>query len=488
MHLSITSMNHRRGLDRHQTLLLPERLEDYIAADNPVRFLDAFAASLDARALGFAKASVQNTGRPPYDPADLLRLYLYGYLHRVRSSRLLEAECQRNVEVLWLLGKLAPDHKTIADFRKANHQALRGVTRQFTLLCKKLELFGGQLAGIDGTKLCAVNSKDANFNEKKLNELIERADTRIAEYLKQLDQADRTEPANPTATQAELEEKIAALREKQAWHEELRAQLGPEDKQISVTDPDARKMRTRNGFVVGFNAQTAVDEKHKLIAAADVTNEETDVQQLGNVACQTQENLGVDQLEVVADKGYYSNFEVERCVANGITPYLEKADTSANTKQGLFGKSKFIYDAAKDVYVCPAGKALTHRFNTEEKGRQLRYYRARDCRSCALKKQCTRNQANRTITREQEEGLMEAMAARVAAHPEKMKLRKQLCEHPFGTLKRWFGYSYFLVKGLEKVRCEWNLMTLAYNLKRVLNLVSFEKLMAAVGVTVPQSA
>jgi len=481
-------MNHRRGLDRHQTLLLPERLEDYIAADNSVRFLDAFVGSLDLRALGFAHAVVQNTGSPPYDPADLLRLYLYGYLHRVRSSRLLEAECHRNVEVLWLLGKLAPDHKTIADFRKDHRRALQGVARQFTVLCRKLELFGGQLAGLDGTKLAAVNSQDANFNAKKLKELIGRADARIAEYLQQLDVADAAEPAGGQPSRAELEQKIAALREKREWHEELRAQLDADVQQISVTDPDARKMRTRHGFVVGYNAQAAVDAKHKLIAAADVTHEETDVQQLGNMAQQTQANLGVKQMEVVADKGYYNNSEVSRCVERGITPYIAKADTSANTKAGLFGKSQFSYDATKDVYVCPAGKELTHRFNTEEKGRQLRYYRARDCKGCAMKKQCTRNQGNRTITREEEEGLMEAMAARVAAHPEKMKLRKQLCEHPFGTLKRWFGYSYFLVKGLAQVRCEWSLMTLAYNLKRVLNLVSFQKLMEAAGVKQPPNA
>ena len=482
-------MNHRRGLARHQTLLLPERLEDYIAADNAVRFLDAFVASLDLRALGFAHAVVAHTGAPPYDPADLLRLYLYGYLHRVRSSRLLEAECRRNVEVLWLLGKLAPDHKTIADFRKDHRRALPAVARQFTVLCRKLELFGGQLAGIDGTKLAAVNSKDANFNEKKLSELLARADARIAGYLQQLDQADAAEPAGAKPGRAELEQKIAALREKRDWHAELRAQLDADEKQISTTDADARRMRAGGGgSVVGFNAQTAVDAKHKLIAAADVTNEETDVQQLANVARQAKENLGVKQLEVVADKGYYNNSEVRACVDQHITPYVAKPDTSANRQQGLFGKSQFRYDVTKDVYVCPAGQELTHRFNTEEKGRQLRYYRARDCKRCALKKQCTRNRANRTITREQDEGLMEAMAARVAAHPEKMKLRKQLCEHPFGTLKRWFGYTYFLVKGLEGVRCEWSLMTLAYNLKRVLNLVSFEKLMAAVGVKTPQSA
>jgi hypothetical protein len=239
---------------------------------------------------------------------------------------------------------------------------------------------------------------------------------------------------------------------------------------------------------VGFNAQAAVDAKHKLIAAAEVTNDENDLQQLANVARQAKENLGVQQLEVVADQGYHSNAEVSACLEANITPYVAKADTSANTQQGLYGKSKFSYDAAKDVYVCPAGKELTHRFSTEEKGRQLRYYRARDCKRCVLKKQCTRNRGNRTITREQDEAVMEAMAARVAAAPQRMRLRKALCEHPFGTIKRWFDYSYFLVKGLEQVRCEWSLMTLVYDWKRVLNLVSFEKLMAAVGVKTPQRA
>ena len=474
-------MNHRRGLDRHQTLLLPERLEDYIGPENPVRFLDAFVASLDMRALGFAHAVVQNTGSPPYDPADLLRLYLYGYLHRVRSSRLLEAECHRNVEVIWLLGKLAPDHKTLADFRKDNRRALPAVARQFTLLCRKLQLFGAQLVGIDGTKVAAVNSKDANFNEQKLKELIARADARLAEYLQQLDQADASEAGSEKTSRAELEQKIAALQEKKDWQEELRAQLDEEDKQISTTDPDARRMRGGGGAsVVGFNAQAAVDAKNKLIAAADVTNEPTDVQQLAHVAQQAKENLGTDQLEVVADQGYYNNAQVSVCLEHGITPYIAKADTSANSQRGLFGKNKFHYDPQRDLYLCPAGRELTHRFNTEEKGRTLGYYRARDCKGCALKKQCTRNRGNRTITREEDEAVMEAMAVRVAAAPEKLRLRKALCEHPFGTIKRWFGYTHFLLKGLEKVRAEWSLMTLVYNFKRVLKLVSFQKLMAAV--------
>jgi len=474
-------MKHRAGLDRTQTLLFPERLEDYIAAENPVRFLDAFVGSLDLHALDFDKARCAQTGRPPYDPAVLLKLYLYGYLHRVRSSRMLEAECQRNVEVIWLTGKQTPDFKTIADFRKDNLKPLQAVARQFTLLCRKLELFGGELLAIDGSKFAAVNARDQNFNAAKLQDLMDRADARLAEYLAQLDGADAAQPAGAAMSRKELEQKIAGLRERREWHEELLGQLDAEQKQISVTDPDTRKMPTAHGTVVGYNAQMAVDAKHKLIAADEVTHDVTDLHQLAEVALEAKANLELTKTEVVADAGYYNASEVSRCVERGITPYIPKADTSANTARGLYGKSQFKYDAAKDVYVCPAGAELTYRFATYELGRELRYYRATGCKTCALKSRCTRNQANRTITREANEHLMEAMAARMKQQPQKFKLRKTLAEHPFGTIKRWFGYTHFLLKGLVKVRCEWSLTTLAYNLKRVLNLVNFAKLMAAVG-------
>jgi transposase len=471
-------MKHRAGLDRSQTLLFPERLEDYIGPENPVRFLDAFAGSLDLHALGFDKARCADTGRPPYDPAVLLKLYLYGYLHRVRSSRLLEGECQRNVEVIWLLGKQRPDFKTIADFRKDNLKPLKAVARQFTLLCRKLELFGGELLAIDGSKFAAVNARDQNFNAAKLQDLIDRADGRLAEYFKALDTADAVQPDGAALSKRELEQKIAALQERQDWHKELLGELGAEQKQISVTDPDTRKMPTAHGTVVGYNAQMAVDAKHKLIAAEDVTNEVTDLHQLATVALEAKANLELKQAEVVADAGYYNAAEVSRCVERGITPYVPKADTSANTARGLFGKSQFRYDGAKDVYVCPAGGELMYRFATYELGRELRYYRASGCKSCALKSRCTRNKSNRTITREENEHLMEAMAERMKRQPGKFKLRKTLAEHPFGTIKRWFGYTHFLLKGLAKVQCEWTLTTLAYNLKRVLNLVSFAKLMS----------
>jgi len=480
-------MNHRAGLDRSQTLLLPERLEDYIAAENPVRFLDAFVASLDLAALGFAKARPADTGRPPYAPADLLKLYLYGYLHRIRSSRLLEAECHRNVEVIWLTGKQAPDHKTIADFRKDNLVALKGVCRQFVVLCRKLELFGGQLLAIDGSKVAALNSREANFNAQKLQERLAEIDTKIGAYLKELESGDAAEAgATPGPSREALAAKIASLKDRKDWYEGLVAELG-EDKQLSTSDGESRLMHTRQGAQMSYNAQVVVDEKNKLIAADDVTNEVTDLRQLAPMAQAAQENLEIKQAEVLADTGYYNAADVSLCVERGLTPYVPKADTSANTAQGLYGKSQFRYDGKKDVYVCPAGGELTYRFATYELGRGLRYYRTNACKTCVLKKQCTRNRAGRTITREDNEGLMEAMAQRLQAQPGKMRLRKQLCEHPFGTIKRFFGFTYFLMKGLVKVRCEWSLITLAYNLKRVLNLVSFEKLMAAVGVKLPQT-
>jgi transposase len=393
----------------------------------------------------------------------------------------LEAECQRNVEVLWLLGKLAPDFKTIADFRKDNLKPLKAVARQFTLLCRKLELFGGELLAVDGSKFAAVNARDQNFNAAKLQDLIDRADARRGEYLQQLDTADAAEPGGAAMSKSELAGKIAALQERQHWHRELLGELDAEQKQVSVTGPDTRKMPTAHGTVVGYNAQVVVDARHKLIAADDVTSDVNDLNQLANMALDAKANLEIKQADVLADTGYYNAAEVGRCVERGITPCIPKSDTSANTARGLYGKSQFKHDTAKDVYVCPAGAALTYRFATYELGRELKYYRAGGCQQCALKSRCTRNKANRTITREENEHLMEAMAARMRAQPHKFKLRKTLAEHPFGTIKRWFGYTHFLLKGLAKVQCEWSLTTLAYNLKRVLNLVSFEKLMAAVG-------
>ena len=472
-------MNHLSGLARDQKLLLPEAVEDYVARENPVRFMDAFVSSLYLRQLGFGKALPAATGRPPYDPGDLLRLYLYGYLHRIRSSRLLEKECTRNLEVLWLLRTLKPDFKTIADFRRDNKKPLAAACREFTWLCRKLDLFGGELLAIDGSKFKAVNARDKNFNDQKLRELIANIDAKIGRYLEELDQGDQEQAAPAALEREELEKKIAALKERKEDYQALEADLG-DDHQISTTDPDSRLMHTRQGAEMAYNVQTAVDSKHKLIVEHEVVNDVTDLNQLANLATAARETLGVEKMLVVADMGYYNNADVQRCVDNGITPYLAKADTSANTKLGLFGKNKFRFDPQRDVYLCPGNQELTYRFSTQEKGRELRYYRARGCKACALRSQCTRNKANRTITREANEVVMDEMAARVKANPQMMRLRKAIVEHPFGTMKRAMNAGYFLCKGLGAVRAEMSLTVLAYNLKRVLNLVSFSKLMAAV--------
>jgi transposase len=476
-------VNHLTGLPRGQRALFPEAIDDYIELNSAVRFIDAFVGTLELQKLDFAKAVPAATGRPAYHPGDLLRLYLYGYLHRVRSSRLLEKECHKNLEVIWLLRTLKPDFKTIADFRRDNKKPLQQTCRQFTLICKKLNLFSGDLVAIDGSKFRAVNSRDKNYNAQKLRELLAAIDAKIQSYLQQLDQSDdRESTENPPLSKEQLQEKIAQLQERKTDYEELQTRLDDDQKQISITDPDSRLMHTRDGAQVCYNVQSAVDSQHKLIVAHEVTNDPTDFQQLSSMAEQAREVLDVKELKVVADKGYYSNSQVVSCQEKGITPFIQKADTSANTKLGLYGKGKFKFEPERDLYLCPAGQELTYRFSTWEKERELRYYRASACKQCPLKSKCTRNKGNRTITREENEGVMETMAARVRSNPQIMNLRKAIVEHPFGTMKRWMNAGYFLCRGLESVATEMSLTVLSYNLKRVLNIVSFEKLMQAVAV------
>jgi len=392
-------MNYVAGVSREQSLLFPEVIDDYITPENPVRFLDAFVEGLALQELGFRHAAVPETGRPPYDPGDLLRLYLYGYLNRVRSSRRLEREAARNLEVIWLLRKLAPDFKTIADFRKDNGPAIKAAARQFMLLCRKLELFGGELVAIDGSKFAAQNAKDRNFNQKKLQALLEEIDQRMERYLGELAEADRSDDqadhgAAPAAT--ELKDKIAALKERRGRYRELLGGLEQSgESQVSLSDPDSRAMSQGAGVTVGYNVQAAVDAKHSLIVETDVTNTSSDSGQLGGMAIKAQEALEVAKLSVVADKGYYNGKEILACDSVGITAYVAKPLTSANTAQGLYGKERFTYQPDRNVYVCPAGRELTYRFSTNEKGRPMHYYRASDCKSCELRKHCTRNQANR---------------------------------------------------------------------------------------------
>ncbi len=478
-------MDYIRGVTRNQVILFPETVEDYITEDNPVRFIDAFAAGLDLAELGFTRASPAETGRPAYDPGDLLRLYLYGYLNRVRSSRMLEREAKVNLEVMWLLGKLTPDFKTVADFRRDNLAAIKAVCREFTLLCRKLKLFGGELVAIDGSKFKAVNNRRRNFNEARLSKAIKAMDEKISGYLSSLDQADEADPDpdEPTPRAAELREKIETLQQRKAKYQALKQELKESGaKQVSLTDRDARSMVMHHGSTeVGYNVQTAVDEKHQLIVEHEVTNDPTDHAHLAEMAVRAKETLGVEQLEVVADMGYYDGAEVKQCAEAGITTYIPKPLTSVNQKRGLFTKQDFVYDEAKDCYCCPAGEELTYRYESFEQNRQIRYYTTSKCRDCPLKARCTTNKRGRRISRWVDEKLLEEMARRVRARPEVMRRRRQqLSEPPFGTIKRAMGHSYFLMRGLNKVGAEMSLTVLSYNIKRVINLIGVKKMIEAV--------
>jgi transposase len=469
-------MGYIQGTPREQAILFPETIEEYISDDNPVRFIDAFVDQLDLQAAGFQRTLPSETGRPPYAPGDLLKLYIYGYLNRIRSSRKLEQEAARNIEVMWLLRKLKPDFKTIADFRKDNRNAFKQVFRDFILLCRKLELFGGELIAVDGSKFKAVNNSKRNFTKARLLKTLKRIDEKIEGYLNELDECDSKVPSPKRYSVAELESKIEHLKDRQDRYSQLLQEIEESgETQVSLTDADSRSPKAP----VSYNVQTAVDEKHKLIVTQDVTNAVTDRDQLSNIAIQAKETLGVEKLKVVADMGYSHGKEIKACEEAGLEPYVPTPVTSANRKLGLYGKEQFVYDAEKDVYRCPAGQELTYRFDTHELGRHIRYYKTSACHTCAIKAKCTRNKEGRRITRWVDEHIMERMQARIDANPELMKKRKQIVEHPFGTIKYWNDQGHFLMRGLENVRAEFSLSALIYNLKRVINIIGVPKMLEA---------
>lgn len=470
------------GVDRSQSTLFPERLEDYIAEDNPVRVIDVFVASLDLRRLGFESVVPSVTGRPAYHPSALLKLYIYGYLNRIQSSRRLERETQRNIEMMWLIERLSPDFKTIADFRKDNGKAIRRVCRDFVVLCRRLDLFSQAIVAIDGSKFKAVNNRDKNFTPAKMKRRLEQIDKSIERYLGQLDSADREEPSIAEAKTARLKDKIAALQEEMERLKVLEVRmLEAPDKQISLTDPDARSMKTRGTGIVGYNVQTAVDAEHHLIVAHEVTNTGSDRGQLSNMATQARDAMGVEDLSAVADRGYFKGEEILKCHQAGIEVTLPKPQTSSSQADGRFGKRDFHYVPEDDEYRCPAGERLIWRMTTQEKGKTLHRYWSSACPRCPIKSRCTPS-PNRRVTRWEHEGILEAMQARLDRDPDKMRLRRQTVEHPFGTLKGWMGWTHFLMTSLPKVKTEMSLHVLAYNLKRMINIIGTKRLIEAIEV------
>ncbi len=470
------------GVDRGQSTLFPDRLEDWIGDDNPVRVIDVFVDELALGGLGFDRVDPKATGRPGYHPSVLLKLYIYGYLNRVQSSRRLEREAGRNVEVMWLTGRLVPDHKTIADFRKDNGPAIRKVCAQFVALCRQLELFADASVAIDGSKFKAVNARDKNFTRAKMQRRMEQIEESVEPYLHQLDTADRQEPGLARTTEtARLKDKIAILKEEMERLGKLEARmLATPDQQISLTDPDARSMATsgRGSGMVGYNVQAAVDTKHHLIVAHEVTNQGTDRSQLANIAEQAKAALETDRLDAVTDRGYFNSAEILACDVAGITVTLPKPQTSGNRIKGRFVKRDFRYLAAEDVYLCPAGERLVYHYTNQEKGLILRRYWTSACQTCALKDKCTTGKERR-ITRWEHEHVLEAVQRRLDEHPEKMRQRRETVEHPFGTIKYWMGYTHFQTKTLKKVGTEMALHVLAYNLKRVMNIMGIGPLIVA---------
>lgn len=470
------------GVDRSQSVLFPERLEDYIDEDNPVRVIDVFVDELDLGGLGFDGVTPAATGRPSYHPGTLLKIYIYGYLNRVPSSRRLEREAQRNIELIWLTGRCAPDFKTLADFRKDNGLAIRRVCSQFVLLCRRLRLFTEAVVAIDGSKFKAVNSRDRNLSEAKLKARLQQLETSVGRYLTELDRADREPGQVPDARVAHLKRKIATVRE----HMQHLVGLGEAmrespDHQLSLTDPDARSMATqgRGSGVVGYNVQVAVDATHHLIVTHEVTNEGHDRHRLASTASDAKQAMGHEQLTAIADRGYYKGEQILACEQNSITPLVPRPQTSSSQAAGRFDKRDFRYDAARDTYVCPAQQEAPRRMATVEDGATIHVYWSSACPACPLRSACTTGR-HRRIRRWEHEAVLEAMQRRLDQQPDAMRVRRQTVEHVFGTLKAWMGSTHFLMRRLPKVATEMSLQVLAYNMKRVIKIMGARPLMQAI--------
>jgi len=471
------------GEDRRQSLLLPESLDDYVTEDNPVRVVEAFIDELELGALGFDGVEPALTGRPAYHPSTLLKIYLYGYLNRIQSSRRLEREAQRNIELIWLTGRLAPDFKTIANFRADNGPAIQKACAQFVLLCRRLDLFTRAVVAIDGSKFKAVNNRDKNFTVAKLAKRLQQVEASIARYLAALDRTDRDENDVAEAKTGRIKDKIAGLRRQmQALREmEQKVQEAP-DQQVSLTDPDARSMATsgRGTGVVGYNVQTAVDAEHHLIVAHEVINQGYDRSQLAPMGLKAREATGCENIVVLADRGYFSGDQVLSCEGTGVVPIMPKTETSSGTKRGFFTRADFTYDPAQDHYTCPAGAKLTKATRRADHAEDFDFYRhLTACFTCPLKPKCTPTKLRR-VKRWEHEGVLDKMQARLDRMPDAMLIRRQTVEHPFGTLKAWMGATHFLTRTLAKVRTEMSLQVLAYNIKRMIELLGVGPLMAAI--------
>ncbi len=480
------------GENRFQSTLFPESLDEYIAETNSIRVIDRFVDRLILADLGFERAQPNPVGRPGYQPQMLLKLYIYGYLNRLQSSRRLERESHRNVELMWLTGRLLPCFKTIADFRKDNRKGIRQVCVEFVGVCRELDLFSKSLVAIDGSKFKAVNSRDKNFTRHSVKRRRQRLEAHINRYLRKLDAVDEEEPEIREITSQELKRKIASMEKRMDELNRIKAAVEAHpDKQISLTDPDSRSMaKAGGGSIVGYNVQVAADSKYHLIPAHEVTNATSDRSQLSSMAEQAKAALDgetqdevtdesepqQEELTVLADAGYYKSEEILACHQKGMKVLVPKTDTSGKRIKQQFTRSQFVYDAKNDEYRCPAGERLTLTGTATNKGRKLLVYRTYQCSECPLKAQCTPAD-DRRIQRWEHEHALEAAEADLKKNPDAMRLRKQIVEHVFGTIKHWMGSTHFLMKGLPQVQTEMSLHVLSYNLRRAINILGVEAIL-----------
>ena len=471
------------GVQRSQTVLFPERLEDWIGEDDLVRVIDLFVDELDLATLGFVRSTSARTGRPGYHPAILLKLFIYGYLNRIPSSRRLEREAGRNVEVMWLIGRLVPDHKTIAEFRRTNGRAIRKTCAQFVELCRRIGVLKGDCVAIDGSKFKAVNNRDRNFTKNKIASRLAHLEADVESYITEMVRIDRQEEGEARAGKvSHLARRYGRIRQEIARLKTMEQALAAApDGQISLTDPDARAMATsaRHSGMVGYNVQTAVDTESHIIVTHEVTNQGFDRDQLSPMAIAAKDALQRDDLHAIADKGYFSGPEILACHEAGITTTVPRPATSGNAAKGMYVKADFVYDAERDVYICPAGEELIYRYTTEERGIRVRRYWINECQTCPLQSRCTTG-AERRITRWEHEHLIDAMRERLSRDTDPMTLRRCTVEHPFGTIKAWMRHTHFLTRRLKNVRTEMALNVLAYNIKRVISLIGIRRLMKAI--------
>ena len=472
------------GMDRQQVMLLPECVDDYVDENSPVRAIDAFADILDLEALGF-NAQAAATGRPGYHPGLMLRIYLYGYLNQVQSSRRLERECGRNLELIWLTGRLKPDFKTIADFRKDNGPAIRKVCQQFVALCRNMDLLDGTVVAIDGSRFKAENAKAKNYTHGKLRQKLGEIDTAIQRYLSELDRADevfeKTGTVLPQARMERTRRKLEHLQKEATRYKSIEQRMDETgETQVSLTDPDARSMATtaRMPRIVGYNVQTAVEAENHLIVAHEVTMLGYDRDALSMMAVAARDVMTADQITAIADKGYYKGEEIVASEEAGISIVVPKPMTSNAAARGQFDKADFAYDAEKDVYICPAGEHLTYRFTGQQDGKAIRTYWSGACADCVLKDKCTTSKERR-VRRWENEDVLERVQERLDEDPSQLAVRSMTVEHPYGTIKSWMGATHFKMRTLKNVATEMALHVLAYNMTRVMNLMGIPAMIAA---------